>query len=62
MVETGSDANNIFIQVENIHISDMNHQAHGYFGILGIRNDGNEVLTNPLVVSALLNLTGSAQE
>ena len=40
----------------------MPHQAHGYFGLLGIGNVENNVLANPLVVSALQKLAGSSQE
>ena len=53
MLETDAGANNIFRQVEQIQIADMHHQAHGYFGLLGIGNVGNNALPNPLVVSAL---------
>ena len=34
----------------------MHHQAHGYFGLIGIVNVGNKVLPNYLVVSDLQNL------
>ena len=40
----------------------MHHQAHGYFGLLGIGNIGNKVLSNPLVVSALQNFSNNLQE
>ena len=40
----------------------MHHQAHGYFGLLGIVNVGSNVLTNPLIVSDLHNLSGSAPQ
>ena len=40
----------------------MHHQAHGYFGLLGIVNVGSNVLTNPLIVSDLQNLSGSAHQ
>ena len=40
----------------------MNHQSHGYFGLLVIGNVGNQVLPNPLEVSDLQNLSGSIQE
>ena len=62
MVDTGAGANNIFWQVENIHISDMHHQSHGYFGLPGIENVGNQVLPKPLVVSYLPSLSKNAQE
>ena len=62
MLETDAGANNIFRQVEQIQIADMYHQAHGYFRLLGIGNVGNNVLPNPLVVSALKKVAGSVQE
>ena len=40
----------------------MHHQAHRYFGMLGIGNVGDQVILNPLVVSALQNLSNNAQE
>ena len=40
----------------------MKHQSYGYFGMLGIINVRNKVLPKPLIVSALNNLSGSAQE
>ena len=61
MVETGAGTNNIFRQVEKIQLSDIHHQVNGYFGLTGIVNFVN-VLLNPLVVSALLNLFISEQE
>ena len=62
MLENDVGENNIFRQVEQIQIADMYHQAHGYFRLLGIGNVGNNVLPNPLVVSALKKLAGSAQQ
>ena len=62
MVDTGAGAKEIFRKVEQIHIVDMHHQEHGYFVLLGIINVGNQVLTNPLVVSAQQNLSNHAQE
>ena len=59
---TGVGANNIFRQVYQIQISDIHHQAHGYFGQLGMVNLGNSYLPNPLVVSTLQKLAGSVQE
>ena len=53
MVETGAGPNNIFSQVEKINILDIYNKAHGYFGLQGIGNVGNNVLPNPLVVSDL---------
>ena len=65
MVDTGAGVNNIFRWVEKIHIADIHHQAHAYFGLIGIGNVGNQVLTNPLVISASTKLiqkcTGSKQ-
>ena len=61
MVKTGASANNIFRQVEQIHIEYIHHQAHGYFGLVGILNAVNTLL-NPLVVSYILNLATSSQE
>ena len=61
MVETGAGTNNIFRQVDHIQLSDIHHQAYGYFGLTGIVNVVN-VLPKPLVVSALLDLFTSAQE
>ena len=61
MVDTGTDAKNIFWRLDHIKITDMYHQAHGYFGLLGIGNLGNKVLSNLLVVSALQNLANNVQ-
>ena len=60
MVETGAGSNNIFRQVEYIKISDIHHQAHGYFLLTGIVNVIN-FHPNPLLVSDILNLSTSAQ-
>ena len=62
MVETGTGSNNIFRHVEKIHISDMHHQAHGYFGLIGIGNVVNQVLPKPLVLSDLQKFDASSQE
>ena len=59
MVDTGACPNNVFRQVEKIQISDMHHQAHGYLGLLGIGNVGNQFLPKPLVVSSLQNLSNN---
>ena len=40
----------------------MHHQAHGYFGMIDIRNVGNQVIPNALVLSALQNLSKNSQE
>ena len=61
MANTGAGDNNIFWQVENIHIADIHHQAHGYFGVPGNGNIGNQLLPKPFVLSALHNLANSAQ-
>ena len=58
MVETGGCPKNIFRQVEQIHISYIHYQAHGYFGLLGIGNVGNIVLKNSLVLSYLQKFNG----
>ena len=51
MVDTGTGAKNLFRQVDQIQIADMHHQAHGYFGLIGLGNVGNKVLPNPLILS-----------
>ena len=43
--------------IEQIHIADVHIQVFVYFGLKGIGNM-NQVLTNPLTVSALTNLAG----
>ena len=53
MVDTGAGSNNIFWKIEHIQIEGMHHQAHVYFVLLGIRKVGNQILSNPLLVSAL---------
>ena len=40
----------------------MHHQAHVYFGLIGIGNVGNQVLTKPLVISALQTSSKNAQK
>ena len=62
MIDTGAGANNIFRQVEQIQISDMHQQAHGYFGLLGIGNVENKVLPKPLAVSGIQNLANNDRE
>ena len=62
MVNTGKGTQNIFIQVEQINIADINHQANEYVGITGIVNFGNNVLPNTLEASVPLNLATGAQE
>ena len=62
MVETGAGARYIFRQLDQIEIAYMHHQAHGYFGLLGIGNVVNEFLPNPLVVPPLQNLSINSQK
>ena len=38
MVRTATGTNNYFRVVEHIHISEIQEQAHGYFGLLVIVN------------------------
>ena len=57
MLEIGAGENDIFRHLQQVQIADMHHQAHGYFGIIGNKNAGNEFLTNPSVVSYPQNLT-----
>ena len=45
--------------VEKIHIADIQHWAHGYFGLTVIGNAGNAPCLVPLTVSYLTNLAGS---
>ena len=61
MVESSADKKNILRQVEQIQISYIHHQFHGYVWLLDIGNVVKNVLLEPLVVSALQNLDGSAQ-
>ena len=62
MVDTVANARNIFSQVEHIKISDIYHKSHGYFILISIGNFGNQVLPNPLVVSALQKLDRNSLE
>ena len=62
MVETGTGPNKLIRQVQQIHIADIHYQACEYFGLLGIRNVGNNVFPNPSVVSDLQNLNGDPQK
>ena len=61
MVQTDAGSKNIFRQVEQIHIVDIHHQAHVYFGLTIIGNVVND-LPNPLVLSVILNLDTTSQE
>ena len=38
MVQTGAGTQNIFNQIDHIQISEIRHQAHGYFELTGIVN------------------------
>ena len=62
MVETGAGPKKLFKQLQQIRIVDKNNQDCVYSGLLGIGNVGNNVLPNPLVVSALKKVAGSVQE
>ena len=62
MVLTGAVANNIFRQLDQIQIAYIHHQSHCYFGLIGIGNVGNNVLTKPLLAPSPINLATSAQE
>ena len=55
MVEIDIGAKNIFIVVEQIWLADIQEQAYGYFGLLGIGNVVDS-LPIPLTVSYLTNL------
>ena len=52
----------IFWKVEHIQITDMHHQAHRYFSLIGIGNLINKIFPNVLVVSYLQNLANNTQE
>ena len=62
MLETASGTNNIFRQIEHIQISDIHYQAHGYFGMIGIKNVGDYALTDPLIVSNIQILNDNPQQ
>ena len=62
MVNTGTVAKKIFSVVENIMLEDIQNQAHGYFWLQEV-GDLNQVIPNPLTVSALtLSSGGNAIE
>ena len=44
MVGTAVGPKNTFRQVEQTHISDIQYQDHEYFGLIGIKNIGNNFL------------------
>ena len=56
MAWTNTDVKNIFRLLEHIQISEIQEQAHGYFGLLG---NGNVIdpLPIPLKVSYLTHLS-----
>ena len=62
MVDTIAGDKNIFLQVKQIHNSDMHHQSYVYFGLLVIVNVLSQVLPNPLGVSYLKNIAKDPQE
>ena len=49
MVYTGAGAMNIFRQVYQIQFADMHHQAHGYFGLIGIGKFWESCPSKPFV-------------
>ena len=55
MLGTATDANNMFIVVEQIRIVEIQEQSHGYFGLILI---GNVIdpLPMPLTLSSLTHL------
>ena len=61
MVDAGKCSKNIFIQVEQIQIVDMHHQAHGYFVLLGIGIVKIQFLPNPLEVSDIKPFANNVQ-
>ena len=61
MVQTGAGEKNIFSMVEKIQLADIRHQAHGYFGLIGIGNVINP-LRNTLVLLAIKNLATNNQK
>ena len=56
MVQNSEGAKNIFRLVEHIHIAEIQNQARGYFGLLGV---GNIIAPVPssLTVSPLTHLS-----
>ena len=62
MLETGAGPRNFFRQVYEIHISGIEYQAHGYFGLIGIGNVRNNVLPNLFVSSDPKNLNGDSHQ
>ena len=55
MVGTATSAKNIFRVVEHIQLSEIQYQAHGYFGLpeIGIVDDP---LTSPFTLSHITHL------
>ena len=58
MVEDSVGLKDIFRIVDQIQILDIHYKAHGYFGLIGIGNVGNNPLPNHLAVSYITNLSG----
>ena len=58
MVNNVAGNNKIFQWVEQIYISGMYNELHGYFVLIGIENVVNIALTNPHVVSDIQTLAG----
>ena len=56
MVEIDIGAKNIFIVVEQIWLADIQEQAYGYFGLLGIGNFIDPI-ASLLTVSPLTHLS-----
>ena len=61
MVDNGKGAENIFRNLDQIKISDIQHEAFVYFGLQGVRNI-NQALPEPLEISSLQNLDKNTQE
>ena len=59
MVVTSKGAKNIFILVEQINLEEIQKQAHGCFGLLGIGNVGITALLSPLTVSTIFHLSNN---
>ena len=57
MLVTTAGTRNIFKVVEHIMFAEIQKQAHAYFGLIDIRNDGIVYLPIPLEVSPLYQLS-----
>ena len=55
MVNTGTGANNIFRVVEHIILEDIQNIVNWYF-LMQVIGDVNQILPNPLILSALTKL------